>query len=128
MKYPARIYAKALAEIITDPRVVDDALVVKNFLALVERNGDSPHLRKILEEAARFARGKGGIRKVILETARPLDNAHRKALGSFMKAGDVVEETLNPELVAGVRIIVDDERQFDGSLKGRMDKLFGNLT
>jgi F0F1-type ATP synthase delta subunit len=27
-------------------------------------------------------------------------------------------------LIAGVRVLIDDEREFDGSLKGKLDKLF----
>jgi F0F1-type ATP synthase delta subunit len=126
MKYRSSIYAKALAEVISSKTTVSDASVVRNFLAMVERNGDGAHLKAILEEAARFARGKNGVRKVILESARPLNDAQRKAVGTFARRGDVVEETINPALVAGVRIVVDDERQFDWSLKGKLDKLFGN--
>ena len=52
-------------------RKIDSAKIVKNFLELVRRNGNEVHLRKILEEAARFARGASGIRKVTVSSARP---------------------------------------------------------
>ena len=128
MKYPAHIYAKALAEVIAAAkretgREQDE--VVKRFIELVRKNGDEAHLRKLVEEAARFVRGKSGVRKITIETARPLGPAQRKALQSFIKPGDVVEEEIDPELVAGVKIILNDEVQFDGSLKGKLDTLFG---
>ena len=126
MKYRSSIYAKALAEVIAEAKTGDDGRIVKNFLALVERNGDSQHLRKILEEAARFARGTSGVRKVTFESARPLNKSQQASVAGFIRKGDVVEEKIDPSLVAGVKIIVNDERQIDGSLKGKLDKLFGN--
>lgn len=129
MKYPAHIYAKALAEVIVGAKgkseKVQDAIVA-NFIALVRRNGDEAHLRKLVEEAARFTRGKSGVRKVTIGSARSLTPARKKALQHFINSGDVVEEVIDPELVAGVKVIVNDELQFDGSLKGKLDKLFGN--
>lgn len=127
MKYPAHIYAKALAEVIVAAKAASDTeqdAIVRRFVALVRKNGDEAHLRKIVEEAARFVRGKSGVRKVMMETARPLGAAQKKQLAAFTKAGDVIVEKVNPELVAGVKIIVNDELQFDGSLKGKLDKLF----
>jgi F0F1-type ATP synthase delta subunit len=37
----------------------------------------------------------------------------------------VVEDRIDPALFAGLRIIIDDEKQFDGSLKGKLDKMLG---
>lgn len=128
MKYPAHIYAKALAEAIVGAKgrngKEQDAIILR-FIALVRKNGDEAHLRKLVEEAARFVRGKSGVRKVTMETARSLGASQKKALAGFVKTGDILEEKIDPELVAGVKIIVNDELQFDGSLKGKLDKLFG---
>jgi len=123
MKYPAHIYAKALAEAITAPGAGGD-VIAKNFQALLLRNGDEAHARKIVEEAARFVRGKHGIRKVTIESARELGAAQRKIVAALTKPGDVIESRIDPELVAGIRLIVNDELQFDGSLKGKLDKIF----
>jgi F0F1-type ATP synthase delta subunit len=134
MKYSTHLYSKALAEVIaaakpvaaTKPaHEVRQTLIAKNFLALVRKNGDEAHLRRILEEAGKLVCAKEGTQKVILETARTLGRAQKESLQSFVKKGDVIEEKINPELVAGVRIIVDDEMQFDGSLRGKLDRLFG---
>jgi len=131
MKYTAHVYAKALAEVIADSSKkggeADSAKIVRNFLALVRRNGDESHLRKIIEEAARFARGKAGIRKVTVAAARTLSAAQEKEIAKFLTSGDVVERTIDPALVAGIRIIVNDEAQFDGSLRGKLDKVFKNI-
>jgi F0F1-type ATP synthase delta subunit len=129
MKHKPHIYAKALVEVLSlpaGPGRKGDNEIAKNFLALVRKNGDEGHMRKILEEASRFARGKSGVRKVTLESARTLQQSQRTALGHFIKPGDVVEERVDPELIAGIRIILNDEVQFDGSLKHKLDRILGN--
>jgi F0F1-type ATP synthase delta subunit len=123
MKYPAHIYAKALAGAITAPGARAEA-IAKNFMALLAKNGDEGHAKKILEEAARFARGQEGIHKIVLESARPLTAKQKKELTQFVKPSDVIQERVNPELVAGMRIFIDDEREFDSSLKGKLDTIF----
>jgi F0F1-type ATP synthase delta subunit len=124
MKYQAHLYAKALDEALADPKA-NQAVIAKNFLELVRRNGDEIHLRKILEEAARFARGRTGIRKVVIESARPLEKSQENMIQQFVKPGDVVTYSTDPDLVAGIKIILNDEMQFDGTMKGKLDKLFG---
>ncbi|SRR5258708_4965891 len=127
MKYPAHIYGKALAEAIVAATVKDRDGIVKNFLALVRKNGDEPFLRKIVTEAERFVREAEGLRKVTVEVARE-PGAHAKAfIKTFAKPGDIFEEKIDPRLIAGVKITVNDDMQFDGSLKGKMDKLFSDI-
>ena len=121
MKYSSHIYAKALVEVLEDRHVNAD-IATRNFLGIVRRNGDEAHLGKILEESARLARGKRGIRKVTLASARELTVKQEAEMAHFLKAGDVVERRIEPELIAGVKIIVDDELQFDGSLKKKLDR------
>ena len=129
MKYAPHIYAKALVEVLSAPAergVMSDDEIAKNFLAIVRKNGDEGHLRKILEEASRFARGKSGVRKVTVESARALGPSQKVAVGHFIRPGDMVEERIDPELIAGIKVVVNDELQFDGSLKNKLNKVLGN--
>lgn len=130
MKYAPHVYARALVEVLDAPAAhhgprADDELA-KNFLALVRRNGDERYLRKILEEASRFARGKSGMRKVTVESARALTPTQQKALAHFIQQGDVVEERIDPDLIAGIKIILNDELQFDGTLKNKLNRVLGS--
>lgn len=129
MKYPAHIYARALVEVLAasrGPSSKEDA-VAENFLALIKHNGDDAHLEKILEEASRFARGKSGVRKVTIASARELNPAQHKAMDQFVKPGDVVVKRIDPDLIAGVKITINDELQFDGSLKNKLNKVLGSV-
>jgi len=128
MKYPTHIYAKALVEVLADshgPKERDDE-VAKNFLALVKKNGDEGHLRKILEEASRFARGHSGVRKLTIASARELSPSQTKTMERFVKPGDIIERMIDPDLIAGIKITVNDEMQFDGSLKSKLNKVLGS--
>ncbi len=127
MKYPAHIYAKALVELMADAAESKHEGIARKFVALVEKNGDGMHLKKILEEAARLERGRMGIRKVVLESARPLTPTQKKKLMQFTTKEDVIQERIDPALVAGARIFVDDELEFDGSLGGKLNAIFGNM-
>lgn len=124
MKYSASTYARAFIEVLSDPKVNSET-AAQHFLALIKKNNDEGHLKKILEEASRFARGKSGVRKVVVESARKLNAAQTESIKKFIKANDVVEERIDPELVAGIRIILDDEMQFDGSLRSKLNRALG---
>ena len=129
MKYSVHTYAQALVEVIEDQTrgaKLGDNVIEKNFLELVRKNGDEVHLPQILDEASRLARGKSGIRQVTVESARELSASQKTTLKHFMKPHDVVEERIDPELIAGIKITVNDELQFDGSLKNKLNKVLGN--
>lgn len=127
MKYPTNIYAKALVEVLAASKgqTASDGEIANNFLALVKKNGDEGHLKKILEEASRMARGKSGVRKVTVASARSLTAAQKKSLDQFTKPGDVMEEEIDPDLIAGIKITINDEMQYDGSLKNKLNNALG---
>lgn len=126
MKYLAATYGKALAAVIVSAKGKNDAAIEKNFLALVRKNGDEANFKKILDQAEFFLRKSTGMRGITVVSARPLQKGVGKLLKEIMKPGDTVMGKIDPELIAGVKIIVNDEMQFDGSLKGKLDTLFNH--
>ena len=48
----------------------------------------------------------------------------KELVASLANKGDVVEEKINPDLVAGIKITANDEMQFDASLKRKLDDVF----
>src|SRR3989344_5635797 len=99
MKYPSHIYAKALAGAITDPNAKAGEEIMKNFMALVIKNGDGAHLKKIVSETARLVHRKSGVRDVTLESARAFHATQEKMMRDhFAEPHDAVEAKTNPEL------------------------------
>ena len=125
MKYSSTIYAKAFAETAAEHRgAAEEAKFIQNFLAIIRKNGDAPQIKKIVAETEKSFREKIGGRKITIETARETKKFPHKFLKHFLKTGDAVEEKINPDLVAGMKITINDTEQFDGSLKRKIDKLF----
>ena len=96
---------------------------MKNLLQTVERNGDRRLLPQILAATERILREQEGLRKVTVESARPLKDA-RAQLKGFLEKHDILEEKVDPAIVAGIKVTVNDERQFDGSLATKLNSLF----
>lgn len=124
MKYSTQDYAKALVAVIVTAKQDEEAAIRKNFQTLLRKNSDEARGKKILEAAGRLLRAQRGGREVVFESARKLSAPHRQELEKFLRQDDQAVERLNPSLVAGVRITVDGEYEFDGSFRGKMDKIF----
>ncbi len=113
-----KIYARALSESLLS-ETADKKTVAKNFVKLLQKNGDMKKAPKILELARMVLLKKTGNHKIIVETAREADT--QALLKVFAKKGDIIEEKINPALVAGVKITVDDNRELDFSLLKKLE-------
>jgi len=127
MKYPQDIYAEALSEVLAAPLSLHkEKQVIKNFLSLVQKNNDGYLLKKIIDQTEKRLRARTGVRRVVIETARPQYSLKTK-LSSLIRESDIVEEKITPELLAGMRVTIDETMEFDNTLKRKIDKLFRNL-
>jgi F0F1-type ATP synthase delta subunit len=124
MKYPTRIYAKALAESVFTADASHAEKIRHNFLELVRFYGDEAHLPKILEETERLLRAKNGTKKFTVRVARAQKKSAREFVKNLIGPNDAVEEVVDSSLVAGMKVVVNDEMVFDGSLRSKLDKLF----
>jgi F0F1-type ATP synthase delta subunit len=124
MKYPVRTYAKALSEAMIMTHGKSAGEIQKNFLELLRRSGDEAHLAKILEETERLLRAKDGTKKFTVRIARAQKKSAREFVKHLIGPNDAVEEVVDPSLVAGMKVVVNDEVVFDGSLRSKLDKLF----
>jgi F0F1-type ATP synthase delta subunit len=121
MKYKSRDYAKTLVEIMLKEK--DSAKMVAGFLAFVKKNRDDKKLMEILKLAEKLYFKKTGNKKIMLETARPFNFKNSDLINNLVKKGDIVVEKINKELIAGVKIVVNEERQLDFSLQKKLQEL-----
>jgi len=134
MKYKTKDYAKALADILSDPafakatagdeKKIDENKISGGFIKLLERQNDLKKSKEIIELAEFLLAKKNNKKLVTFETARKLSEAQRKMLLKSTEAGDIIKEKINPELMAGVKIIVDNEKQLDQTLLKKINSLF----
>ena len=121
MKYKSRDYANALVEIMLKEK--DNAKMVAGFLELIKKNKDEKKLKEILKLAEKIYFKKTGNKKIVLESARPQNFKNSELINSLVKKGDVVLEKINKELLAGVKIVVNEERQLDMSLLKKLQEI-----
>ncbi len=119
------MYARALLEVLkTEPK--DKEAVMRQFVALLQRTGDVKKGQKIIEAVERKLTKEAGGRYVEIQSARKLPRESIVSFEEFMKKGDRVATRVHPELIAGVRVIIDDSWVVDATLRARLQKLFTN--
>jgi F0F1-type ATP synthase delta subunit len=123
MKYTTKNYANALVEFLSEGKIADKK-ISQGFIKLLERQNDLKKSKEIIELAEFLLAKKNNKKSVTFETARKLSEAQRKILLKSTEIGDIIKEKINPELIAGVKIIVDNEKQLDQTLLKKINNLF----
>ncbi|MGC8775747.1 MAG: F0F1 ATP synthase subunit delta [Minisyncoccia bacterium] len=119
MKYDYKTYAKAL--VLALNQKVPKEKIILNFLNLLKKNNDWHQLEKIIDLAEKLIYEKENKKKIIIETARPQQNLVNQ-LKKFFPQDELVEK-INPNLIAGLKILINNELQLDFSLKNRLEKI-----
>ncbi|OGZ67379.1 MAG: hypothetical protein A3C58_03765 [Candidatus Staskawiczbacteria bacterium RIFCSPHIGHO2_02_FULL_34_10] len=118
-----KLYALALADVIAKKiSLQEEKKVIYNFLKLLEKNGKLKNAKKIISLTQKYYLEKTGNKSIILQTARK--TITKNLLKSLYKEGDIIEEKINPALIAGIKIIINNEKQLDFSLKNKLDNIF----
>ena len=124
MKYKSKVYAKAIAESATRKNVSLSEKEIENLRKFIIKNNDQKKIREIMSLAEKYILHKQGKSKIVVETPRKINNLHKKSVERTFGEGNILEEKINPELIAGIKIIVNGERQLDASLQKKLKKLF----
>ena len=131
-KITAQAYAQAFLET-SGHALSDQAKFLKRFIAVIKKNGDWSRAPQIMKAVETAWRRKHERPLVTIESARPLSREQlanlKKGLhdSGKMSAFDI-EEKLRPELIAGVRLTIDDEQQLDASLQQLMKQVFAHTS
>ena len=96
----------------------------KNLLSSLEKRGDGHRFRQVVQEIERLETRAHGGQCVTLEFAHEPTQDARTALTHAFGPHDRVSSTVRSDLIAGVRITIDDERELDISLAGKLRALF----
>lgn len=124
-----RIASKALAETVvkftteTSGKKLEQAVeVFIDFLKSHRLIRQLPEIIRLIDCAwkKRF-----GVSAIAIETAHPLSE-HLRAQLIQLSRGAAIVESVNPELIGGSRIRLDD-RLLDGTILGRMEQLRKHL-
>ena len=124
MRRKPEFYARAFLEVADETPAHKLELLVKFFLEIVRKNGDWSGLNKVLKAVQGMAVKRSGGRVVKIETARSMRGDVAENLKKHFKEEDSFEFSLNPDLLAGVRILIDEEKELDFSLNRKLKNLF----
>ena len=117
------LYARAFRKALREGMAQEEDLV-RNLAASVRRRGQAAQHARIVQRVSEELVHHHGGKWVVVETARPLSNVQRKKIKDAFSEKDYILERVRPDLVSGIRIIVDGDREFDGSLKRRLAAVF----
>lgn len=99
---------------------------VRNFIAVLMRNGRLHAFNEVLAEYRREMDKRCGISEALITTARKLDETERRAIEAQASAiaGNKIRATFHEDsaLVGGVVLRIGST-VYDGSVRGRLQKL-----
>ena len=115
MKHTPLQYAEALYAALEGKKPEARGQIIKNFVLTIFRHraiGKSPAILAAYEKVVLRAQG---MRKVRIESPGRVSDQLKKDISDILGAKIHWEEAENPDLLAGVRIVVDDELLIDAS-------------
>jgi F0F1-type ATP synthase delta subunit len=123
MKYKINQYAEALVSSIEEKQKIDTHLV-RNLVRVLSKNGDYAKLPAILREAENLYIKRQGLEKLKIESASPLSEETVQSIQKTLPRGSHVITKVNPKLLGGLTLLVNDSLFIDASAKTRLEKLF----
>lgn len=123
MKYPPSVYARALYDVCGSSPLGEREAIVQNFKKTVKKNGDIYQHKKIIHEFEKLLVHDRGGRMITIEFARALPEAFIEKVRKFFPVHDHIEVVIAPMLVAGMRVLIDGEHEFDNSFYRKVTRL-----
>ena len=125
MKLSSKQLAETAVELLQDKegKALEDGS--QALLAWLQERHEAHRLPEILRAMDEVWRKRFGAANIWVASAHPLTREARKAL-ERAAAGATIRDTVEPHLIAGARIRIDD-RIIDGSLRGALSQLQESL-
>jgi F0F1-type ATP synthase delta subunit len=126
-RYTPKQYASALFESLSEKGANVDA-VVKGFVKMLVGNYDKALLPKILMQFKKLERTKAGRPEVVLTSARPLEKSVIADVKKKVGENSGITEVVNPKVLGGVRILINDEVVIDGTYRTRVRRMVEDVV
>lgn len=123
MKYTPQDYARAISKAL-DRNPGENDKIIKASAAIINRNNDRRLFPKIVSELKTLLVKKGGGRHVRVEFAREPSIKDVETVAALFNKKDWIESSVSPELIAGLRVTIDNQKELDNSLSHKLHKIF----
>ena len=124
MKYRTQQYAQALFQALRDKSVKEQKEIMRRFVALLARHRVSGKTGLIIAAYESIVLRESGMRKVEIEAASPVADALKREITKIVGRKIDYHERINPDILAGVKILVDNEFLIDASGKRQLERIF----
>ncbi len=124
MRYKISQYADALVEALDGATDETARTRTRAFVALLQKHQMLGRAERIAGMVERRLAKRAGVTRITLESAAALSPAFRTELSELFGDKVWIAEHVQPDLLAGVRIVIDDETLIDASGKRRLATLF----
>lgn len=124
MRYSIQHYAAALLEALEKKSEREKKEIIKRFFTVLQKHSAFPRLPYILKEIERGSLKRLRLRKVFIESAGEISSEIKHEIKKSFDDKVFLQEKINPKLLAGIRILIDDEVLIDASGKRRLQRLF----
>ena len=124
MRYGTEQYARALMDALADAKPTMRPAMIRRFLTLLRKNKDTRRLGAILRKAEKQSLADQGLHKVALTSASALAPKVKKEIAATLDKKPLWEETVDPALLGGIRILINDDLLIDASARRRLDRMF----
>ena len=124
MKYRVAQYAQALHAVLKGKAVLEQKQIMRRFAAMLTRHRMSGKSDLIIAAYEKLVLEESGVRKIRIEAASPVTEKLKKEIGEILGKKIYLEEQTNINLLAGFKILVDNELLIDASAKRQMEKMF----
>ena len=126
MKYTVTQYSEAIAAALAPAAAAARPQMIRRFLALLQKNKDAKLLGAIMHKTERRWLAGQRLYKVAVESASPVTPAIKKEIEAallMMNKKPMWEERIDPSLLGGIRILIDDEFLIDASARRRLNRM-----
>lgn len=125
MKYRARAYRESYLSLIEGKSESEARSITKKFLSLLLRDRAFSKLNEIFRDIRRTHLQRLGIKEIDVETPAPVSPYAKKEIRDIFGKESIIHESINPGVLAGMRILVDDELLIDGTGRKLLDDMLG---
>jgi F0F1-type ATP synthase delta subunit len=126
-RYTPKQYASALFESLQEKGAKTDD-VIKGFVKMLVGNYDKALLPKILMQFKKLERTKAGRHEVVLTSARTLEKSVIADVKKKVGENSGITEVVDPKVLGGVRILINDEVVIDGTYLARVRRMVEDVV
>lgn len=124
MPYSSRQYASALVAALKGKSDSEQKEAIRRFIALLRKRGLWSRRMLMLKETERQYLKEAGAAKVSLASAAPLAPETRRGIERVLGKNILWQERIDPGLLAGIKILVNEELLIDATAKRQIERMF----